>query len=152
MDANNALIDPALCKHLIKDLTKMMNGVGRMQKNQIESIGRAVYAENPNMQDIGEFMEHPATRAFYEKHLDNWGDITITMLYLRLYAFIDKLLEPYNTPDKPLNGYHKLAILDALMSNAETKHVICQAMTAFIHNCSLRERLDECSLRERHNE
>lgn len=139
--ATNApqIINPSLCSKLIEDIPEVVyNEV--MAKKQLEKEGKEIYDSNKTMQDFAWFMEDPVTREMYDKYFNNWGDITSTMLFLKLYEKLDKYLNKKNIV---LNGYHKLALINKLMKDDHLRHMVCQNMADWIRE-TVHPRLD-CS-------
>lgn len=141
-------VDPKLCGHILTDLKESIDELDKSKLAYIEGVGRDIYRENPNMRDISEFMEHPATREFYNSHFNTWGDITSIMLYLKLYNLVDKMFDKYhkNSDNLELNGYHKIAITHQLMKNRDAKHVICSEMVDWMYSTAGLSNIDPNAL------
>ncbi len=134
MSNTTDLINPTICDHIIEQLSDCISGLNLNAIDDIEIIGKKIYQNNPNMKELGEFMEHPVTKNFYEKYLGNWADATVAILNLKLYRMVDKLLKKHNVQ---VNGYHKIAIVHTIMSKAEVRHLLCKEMSNWIQSTNL---------------
>jgi hypothetical protein len=134
--------DQKICTHLVeqlKDEIKLLNNMAEFDEKCevlkiIQDHGKSIYQYNSNMRDIGEFMEHPESRAFFEKHMKTWGDLTVTVMNLKLYDIIDKYIKKFKLLDENTNGYHRLYIISKLMNDKKIRHTICKEMSIWIND------------------
>lgn len=140
MEKNNQLIEavppknitPALCQHIIDDIPRVI--AEETTYHLLEKEGKEIYDTNKTMQDFAWFMEDPVTREIYDKYFNNWGDITGTMLFLRLYAKMDAYLDKKKIV---LNGYHKIALVNKIMKNESMRQAICKDTAVWINRAAL---------------
>lgn len=126
-------LDPKICNHIISDIKKELSI--NINLDDIQMQGRKLYKTNPHMRDLAEFMEHPESRAFFEKYLNNsWVDIKVSILHLKLYYIIDKHLKAQNPHlvNYELNGYHTLYTVDKILKNSDARHAVCKEMTEWV--------------------
>jgi hypothetical protein len=100
----------------------------------IEVHGRQVYLENDTLRRLGNVMEHPEFRAFIDKFCNkNTGveELMSMFMLIRTYQKIEEC-------DKECTPYEKLAIVDQLFKNSETRQNICQLSRESIYQNSVR--------------
>lgn len=95
---------------LQKTDSKLINTV----VEQAEHIGRNLCETNDTYSKIAVMMEHPEFRDFYDKYLSKPSNRDIIIIFLNVYEMIDK-----TSPE--LTAYQKIAILDCLVKNKDTR-------------------------------
>jgi hypothetical protein len=79
----------------------------------LEEEGKRVYNTNPFFHDLGEFMEHPLCRSFYNKYFSSSG-CESSLFFLWLYAEVDEKCVR-------MSPYEKLGLIKTLVSNSDTR-------------------------------
>lgn len=97
----------------------------------MEAQGKALFQTNPNIRDIGIFMENPENKKLYDTHMSNWTDVKVITMNFKLYLFVEKYLK-LKYPDIEFNGYHKLYMMSKIVRNNETRGMVCREMTEWV--------------------
>ena len=96
--------------------------------NELESVATPSSHDNPFLEDLARFMEHPISRSFYEKYLMMKSVRRETFLFMFLYAQLE-WKKPHLSP------FQKTAMIQRLMRNREIRRRICEKWTQMRSVC-----------------
>ena len=104
-----------------KQLANINPILSELDKTQLENEGKVLYKKNANMSSLGNIMEHPEFRTFYDQHFKDWDSVKVIVMFMKTYEMIEK-------SDPGLTPYQKLAILKYMIGNSELRSSITQCM------------------------
>ena len=76
--------------------------------------GDKIYRTNENMRDVANMMSDKKFREFFTKHFQTWDDVKTTMMFMKMYEFVDFMF-----PNKSIKV--KLYVLNEIVKNSDTR-------------------------------
>lgn len=103
----------------------------------IDEYGKKLYQTNENYKQIVNVMEHLEFKDFFNKHFNNLENAKAILMFMKLYQTIE------NSYSTELNPYQKIAILDGMIKDKDTRQHIVQKFLEIINplECQCK---DEC--------
>jgi hypothetical protein len=95
--------------------------------------GRTLYQTNPLFRDVATFMEHPESRAFFNRYLRKRSKLEEILLFLHLYAACDERA----SQDSTVTPYDKLEWMFQIMNDSEWRRQVTERTMEWIHTCPL---------------
>lgn len=111
-------------------LTSASLTIDELYLKKAENRGREIYNTKQDMRAISRIMEDPDFMSSYNKHFNDWFDVKIFVMFMKVYGEISK-----KYPN--LTGNQKLAILSDIIDDAPTRKLVCDMMSKFAGETNL---------------
>jgi hypothetical protein len=83
---------------------------------------------NQALHNIGIMMENTEFRTFFRQYFNNWDDITILIMCMKLYDMVDQY---YNKKDQKLESNEIVEIVKNAIKNTNIRKILVNHMTNF---------------------
>lgn len=80
------------------------------------------------LQMMGKIMENQEFRDFFRNHFNNWNDITILIMCMKLYDMVDQF---YLKKDQKLESEEIVEVVKNAIKNTEIRKVLIENMVNF---------------------
>ena len=98
-------------------------------KQFIENEGTIIYKENEFFKDLHNLMKNPEFKQFYNKYFQNWFDVEMMIMYMKLYESIKQsYILKFN---QEISYTILLFILREVIRNNETRRMILDNFELF---------------------
>lgn len=104
----------------------------------LEKKGRDIYKNNENLRNLLNVMEHPEFQRFFETYFNNWEDIRVLVMFMKIYHSLGKnpgkstdnlsdgdklplILTKSEKKIDELTGYQKIALLKSMIDSSEIR-------------------------------
>ena len=98
-------------------------------KSFIEKEGKLIYEKNDFFKDLHNLMKNKEFKQFYNKYFNNWFDIELMMMYMKLYDTIENTY--YYKFKENIDSDLLLFILREVIRNNETRKTIINNFELF---------------------
>ncbi len=98
-------------------------------QNFIENEGSIIYKKNNFFKDLHNLMKNPEFKQFYDKYFENWFDIEMMIMYMKLYESIKQSYLLKFNQEIPFTVL--LFILREVIRNNETRRMIIDNFELF---------------------
>lgn len=91
------------------------------QDNINSKKGKIIYKKGGNLAKIADIMENAIFRKFYKDNFKTWSDIQTVVMFMKIYEKIEEV-------NPNLSMYDKVAFLEKVMENSETRKYVVNEM------------------------
>ena len=111
------------------ELSQNINSVSE----NLEEKGRQLYQTNEHFRLIANVMEHPEFRQFFNNYMQDWDNVKMIIMFMKMYESIEKHSKVQLSP------YQKISIIKEVIDDSQTRQKICQGLQNWIQSQSLKE-------------